>query len=202
MITKYFSYNYLTDVEKGNIIEEILKLSNKTITYYKQQLDYPIHEEFIADICLEIVTIFSMQIFKFIFYRSKEELYITINNDSTQRQYYKRFIKEKYDVLINEYIFSKHFIFQCFEDYRTYTFLCKFKAYINNAIRNIYKSKIESKNNKIIYVDDITNIHNLGYVFNDNINLTASMLYLTDLELKIFTLFTNNTSITKKEIIE
>ena len=200
MINKYYTYNCLTDKEKGNIINEVIKLSHKTIKLYKDKLDFSIHEEFFSDVLYGIVEIFSLQVFKFSFYKSKEELFISINSNSRLKQYYKRFVKEKYDIIIEDYIYSKEFVYQYFEEYRSYTFLCKFKSYINVAIKNIYSSFIQNKNNKIVYLDDINKVFNNHLIVDGNFNLAVNMLYLSKEEKKLITLFTktNKNKVIKK----
>ena len=77
MLNKYLNYNNLSDIEKGNIIIEMIKMSYETIKKYLEKLNYYGYEDFISDVSYLIIEIFTYHKFKFDFYKTKKRVIFT-----------------------------------------------------------------------------------------------------------------------------
>ena len=194
MLNKYLNYNNLSDIEKGNIIIEMIKMSYETIKKYLEKLNYYGYEDFIGDVSYLIIEIFTYHKFKFDFYKTKKELYLQIVNNSFEKNYYSRYIKsinnKKQD------FYSKEFIYSIFNDYCNYTFLCKLKAYINKCIYNIYLKHIKQKTEYFLFIDELSskNINN-HHINVDNIHYKIDIIYLNQDEQKLIKSFIKNNKI-------
>ena len=191
IIRRYYKYNSMSDSEKGKFILELLKISNKQISLYQNKLNFFMKDDFYNDVMLEIINIVQNQKFKLEFNYTKEKLYFTILENEKMKKYYLNFIIDcYYSVSKNEKIYTKNFVFSIYEEYKNYTFLCKFKAYINKSVENIYHRYRIDKYNRYYKIEPLSSIIvNSYYVNNDNVLCMVDIYYLNCFERKLLSCF-------------
>ena len=191
IVDKYYKYNSMSDSEKGQFILELLRISSKQINLYQNKLNFFMKEDFYNDVMLEIINIVQKQKFKSEFGYTKEKLYNTILENVKMKKYYLNFINDSFHSMSkSKDIYTKNFIFSIYEEYKKYTFLCKFKAYINKSVENVYHKYRIDKYNRYYKIEPLSSVvMNNYYVNNDNIHCLVDTYYLSHFEKKLLSCF-------------
>ena len=200
-IEKYLNYNDMDDKNKNDFITEIMKLSYKTISTQQQKLPIEYREDFIGDTILIVVEILSLKKFKFMFFENKDDFYNELLKESKQKIYFKNFVKDKMkDIIINDLIYKKEFVYQVYDKYMSYTFLCKFKAYLDKLIYYLYISYCNKIHSSYLNTQTQEIVSNNSYYL-PKIDVKIEFCYLSKEEKQLLQLFLKSkTKIRKSDL--